>query len=147
MFIYDSQIVRTEGLVSRAIKQHSRAYYDSRTFCIQLQCSTELKFVAVHHFVWIKVIFLQAKCNLQFDDCTDFDTYFQGRNLGGLEGDQAPPSLKRVCPVIRPDLMTFLIGGYLHLHYYEHFRYFNTALSNSPLSDYQRASISVFTHS
>src|SRR6218665_1275448 len=30
---------------------------------------------------------------------------------GGLEGAQAPPSLKRVCPVIRPDPITFFIRG------------------------------------
>src|SRR6218665_502674 len=48
------------------------------------------------------------------------------------------PQPKKVYPVIRPDPMTFLLGGpgYLHLHFYEYFRYFITALSNSPVSDY-----------
>src|SRR6218665_659125 len=38
-----------------------------------------------------------------------------GAQLRGLEGAQAPPSLKKVCPVIRPDPMTFLLGGVLAL--------------------------------
>src|SRR6218665_3330945 len=73
----------------------------------------------------------------------------RGATKGGLEGAQAPPSLKKVCLVIRPDPTTFLLGGgwYLHLLYYEHFRYFTIALTNSPVSDYQRACISKFIDS
>src|SRR6218665_2104633 len=63
----------------------------------------------------------------------------QGRNLGGAGGCSSTPSSKKVCPVILPDPMTFLIGRNLHLHYYEYFRYLTTALSNSPVSDYQLA--------
>src|SRR6218665_2855356 len=33
--------------------------------------------------------------------------FTRGATKGGLEGAQAPPSLKSVCPVIRPDPMTF----------------------------------------
>src|SRR6218665_1058093 len=69
----------------------------------------------------------------------------RGATKGGLEGAQAPPSLKMVWPVIRTDPMTFLLGGYLHLYYYGHFRYFTTAFSNSHVSDYQHACISIFT--
>ena len=69
---------------------------------------------------------------------------FRGATKGGWRVLKHP-SLKRVCPVIRPDPMTFLIGGYLHLHYYEHFRYFTTALTNSPVSDY--ISVPVFQNS
>src|SRR6218665_1663701 len=58
-----------------------------------------------------------------------------------------PPSLKKVWPVIRTDPMTFLLGGDLHWYYYGHFRNFTTAFSNSHVSDYQHACISIFTDS
>ena len=42
-----------------------------------------------------------------FDESFIMLDEFSGTTKGGLEGAQAPPSLKKVCPIIRPDPMTF----------------------------------------
>ena len=50
---------------------------------------------------------------LSIPDASCARAIFRGATKGGLEGAQAPPSLEKLCPVIRLDPMTFLLGGYL----------------------------------
>src|SRR6218665_4132846 len=90
--------------------------------------------------------------------CCIFRSAYSDNSLGllsfrgatkGAGGCSSTPQPKKVCPVIRPDPMTFFSGGWgtctcTIMNTY--FRYFKTALSNSPVSDYQRACISVFTY-